>query len=125
MNIFKTKKLLKGLDITVVVGLVLFSMVIFDLGSFAFLSSKFNREELVITRENTILVDTLKEILPSYTDQLLNDPELNEEQRTSLQLTYSPLVEDFINTGNTTSLDKANHLKRLILKGDLVATVKD
>ena len=84
-----------------------------------------NKEpEFIKIMQQRSLVNTLKESLPVYYQSLMSNPELNIEQKQSLEFLYLPVINKFIETGEIHLIDKSNTIKHSIINGTLRATIK-
>mgnify|MGYP000624351711 CR=1 FL=1 len=67
----------------------------------------------------------LQQSLPYYYKHLLDDPTLTAIQKSSLENGYMPVIEEFIESGDPKLIEKAEHLKRLIMDGTITILKTD
>ena len=80
--------------------------------------------DFIKTIQQNSMVSALKESLPVYYKSLINDPELDKEQKQSLEYMYLPVIKKFIETGDIKLIDESNLIKDLIINGTLRAELK-
>lgn len=65
------------------------------------------------------VIAALKRSLPSHYEGILQQEDLSDKQKHTLNLLYGPAIENFVESGELDQLGRINALESLILSGDL------